>query len=64
VDVESCRSCEHIFLRGRLRFDEERTPALAEYARLPRLVGRGYRGLDMLRSEMRQGYGGIIIRRR
>jgi hypothetical protein len=37
---------------------------VTEYARLPRLAGRGYRGLDMLRSQLRQGVPGVIIRRR
>jgi hypothetical protein len=37
-------------------------PVVTEYAVRPRRIGT-YRGLDMLRSQIRQGVPGVIIRR-
>ena len=38
------------------------TVIVTEYTHLPRRIGT-FRGLDMLRSQLRQGVPGVIIRR-
>jgi hypothetical protein len=39
------------------------TPILTDSARLPLNTKRGFRGLDLLRAEIKSGRPGVILRR-
>jgi hypothetical protein len=37
--------------------------SLSDWARLPMLANRGFRGLDLLKAELKRGVPGVIIRK-